>query len=134
MMQANELRIGNLIRHNQNAFLHDHLKGKPRIVDLAILTNMVKDKGYFYEPIPLTVEILEACGFKVDINLKSQLYISYGGEFGLDTFLLWDGELFLSHEGYYVQVSLAHIKYLHQLQNLYYSLVGEDLKIDIQSL
>lgn len=74
------------------------------------------------EPIPLTEEILLKCGF--DKFLKgikcSDIYDTYRlGFFQIE-----------NHYGIYVFHGVE-IKHLHQLQNLYFALTGEELKIEL---
>lgn len=89
------------------------------------------DNGYWIncrevEPIPLTAEWLERCGFK-----KGSSYIGIGyhwdgpNEISIveqnvdkeDTYRLYGSEWTIGND----------FKYLHQLQNLYFSLTGEEL-------
>jgi hypothetical protein len=80
------------------------------------------------QPIPLTPEILEKCGFQKDsidfiLPLKhGSLQSPLSGEyvvFGLEV-----NDLFYdAHE--------SDIKYLHQLQNLYFALTCEELQINL---
>jgi len=73
-----------------------------------------------YEPIPLTEDILLKCGFK---GIALPLYLNTGYfEF------VWRKELFLDVEGQWLSIN-CH--YLHQLQNLYFALCGEELKINL---
>lgn len=67
------------------------------------------------EPIPLTEEWLLKFGFE---PLGSSRF-----DFKIFTYYLYDGS-------FYNQSSrLSTIKYVHQLQNLYFALTGEELKI-----
>lgn len=63
------------------------------------------------QPIPLTPEILEKCG------------LLEGGKFAPNEyFSLQDGCLYLEQE-----YTCVDIKYLHQLQNVFFALTGEEL-------
>jgi hypothetical protein len=79
------------------------------------------------KPIPLTPEILEKCGIELkDGNYKIDLSI------GDLYFNENDGISFAVTVGYeYSETQMEHIKYLHQLQNLYFSLEGEELKVTL---
>lgn len=112
MIQANELRIGNWVK---DSFGY-----------LVIGVNAKVEFASAYEPITLTPEILEKCGFD---DFKSNVY-------GNDEYI----ELDLDGDIYNVFIKqinidetidsiLMHnqIKYLHQLQNLYFALTGEEL-------
>ena len=69
-----------------------------------------------YEPIPLTPEILETCGFVfesgIDYVIKETGFAVYFD----------DGNCELANHDYPV-----HIKHLHQLQNLFFALTGTEL-------
>ncbi|OJX63079.1 hypothetical protein [Dysgonomonas sp. 37-18] len=77
--------------------------------------------------IPLTEDILLKAGFKrnkfgIDPYNSSDGWLNYS--FGLT---IWnDGRLFYGWIGGNIEV-----KYLHQLQNLFKSLTGNDLKIEV---
>jgi hypothetical protein len=107
MVQANELRIGNWITDD---------KGIPFKVD--------EIRHWYYsdaEPIPLTPEILEKCGFE-----REGLQCDY---------TLGDVDLYESGNGYRFGISgyvMQHeIGSLHQLQNLNYALTGVELTINL---
>jgi hypothetical protein len=117
MIQANELRIGNWVLVN----------GKP--VTIQILNgNLTPHKEL--EPIPLTLEILEKANL---INITDS-----------SCFTNKDNSVtvFKGSQGYYVcwedagrESSISIIgkpfHYVHQLQNLYFALTGEELKIEL---
>ena len=148
MIDPKELRIGNMIhlRHKQSApdewCVHEvtvlgiHENGiqfkKPSgvnslIVDLDML-----------DPIPITPEWLERLGFekhdgrsyRIDLAAKTNVYRSY---FIIHT-CTWiaTGDTpfdFYSIDGNYGEISMARFSCVHQLQNLYFALTGEELKI-----
>ncbi len=86
-----------------------------------------------FEPIPLTPELLEKCGFELDY--APQLPEVIKGNFVMNFMGINDNsdniELSRNYSGtasYHLDVC---IKYLHQLQNLYFSLTSTELKIEI---
>lgn len=114
MIQANELRIG-------NCFLNPNTGKVIRCTceDISDIQNGYKTRL----PIPLTPEILEKCGFK---HTWGDIYELEDG-FGVYASL---------RNGWMVSQSrdISNIKgadYLHQLQNLYFALTGEELKIKL---
>ena len=116
MIQSTELRIGNYC-------LED---GKMYQVTLADFYNMHKDDGANrLQPIPLTEEILLRCGAENLIN-------SATGRTSFDI-----GSLMFENEegGFCVFGSEWTIGkpfyYLHQLQNLYFSLTGNELQVNL---
>ena len=108
MIAASELRIGNSVL--------DPI-GLPKEVSLEVLKNI--SKGLVYEPIPLSPEILEKCGFKKQlIKGKTDKYWFEKGEISYNEI----------HEKFWYHGVLENSpKYLHQLQNLYFSLTGGEL-------
>jgi len=116
-MKANELRIDNWVISKDGR----HIQMNRIMLGVVPLLS----------PIPLTPEVLEKCGFVP--NAIGQLAIEV---LGIDTHL----ELITINDGYcYVNlnqvnefgnsqnVAINRIQYLHQLQNLYFALTGEEL-------
>lgn len=154
MINANELRIGNWVD-----FCYKH-KGEYKrrscqVISIEEKKVVVLDKGVslvdeFY-PIPLTPEILEACGFRLDS--ESQYRCAYNGITRLDKVYaesIFSGDdpnlhidCIMDAEGKEVRrigvngfVYLGmygnagtpvDLKYLHQLQNCYYFLTNKEL-------
>lgn len=127
MIKASELRIGNRVRFiNQSIIVH---AGTIEDCDRANKS----DAPYQYEPIPLTPEILEKAGFERWAYLGDNKY----------EFLICKARtLICYHEGNIRECSLyqdskmidlpaSKVQYLHQLQNLYFALTGEELKIEL---
>lgn len=122
MIKANEIRVGN--------WLNDPRQYNPKFFPKT-------DNGYFkatardiqyaeeFEPIPLTEEILLKCGFEYVEEVFSycckfhNIYISTIGEFIFAPFCTNDSDC------------LVKIKYLHQLQNLYFALTGQELEVNL---
>lgn len=76
------------------------------------------------EPIPLTEELLLKCGFDENMVLSTiEGEIRYYG----------DGDINIGGEDSCTlgMVYIAKCKYLHQLQNLYFALTGEELEIHL---
>jgi len=134
MIQVNELKIGNLVYYNGNhkeVGIVTSLQPKfyPKYCetskDIFIGLNQRHDIVYNVkdiQPIPLTEEWLLKCGFeRVENNWKVLDNIVFK--------LSWERlaglVLVLENES----IFLAHINYLHQLQNLYFALTGEELQI-----
>lgn len=107
MIQANELRIGNLVMYN----------GYYRQIVSLNLGTEVNAK-----PIELTEEILLKCGF-----IKDE-FDQWGNDSRLGFFQAEDFEGYLMIWGDSV---IRHCEHLHQLQNLYFALTGKELKIKL---
>lgn len=140
MIQANELRIGNLIKLSP---LYDSLNTHS---DYSIVNGI--DKSYcflrtnmtvkwkFVEPIPLTEERMLKFGFEKTVSIigKSETeYIDYRMKYFV-CFLLPDGkglevEFWAKHNTINERGYITNIQYVHQLQNLYFALTGTELTI-----
>ena len=119
MIQANELRIGNLLNY-------DTAEGDVVIAtidwqDLQWATEDPKGFNLVHSPIPLTEEWLVKFGF---FEIKPLVLIKRGLLFR-DNIKNPCSELTLEvGNGFRVTV-----QYLHQLQNLYFAITGEELEI-----
>lgn len=128
-MKANELRIGNYVYHN--IYGEKQVLKITNITDYAVNLDIsngdVSDQIDLdeIEPIPLTEELLEKCGFtKVGSNYEKDWLL-------LHTHLERQTFDFLLYESSSGKLKATPILYLHQLQNLYFALTGEELKIDL---
>ena len=134
-MEANELRIGNIIcslgqRHENGRMLEWINYEIP--VDLEVLQNIIsKNTDFEYSPIPLTEEWLLKFGFVkgkgaffIEV-LKTEFYFrdSYTGGY------YWG---FISNSDWNMceLTDVRPVNYVHQLQNLYFALTGEELTIN----
>ena len=123
MIQPTELRIGNYIEYDGNYYKIDSLsRGLPTLNTLAFGIGVVDYNNI--NPIPLTEEILIKCGFKrihqskfraVDIHIFCYLHETMNGDWILDI----DGR------------TISVVKSLHQLQNLYHAITGNELEINL---
>jgi hypothetical protein len=115
IMKAQELRIGNLL-YNDNVVV---------TIDARTIFDIWDDAGLKkYNPIPLTEEWLYKTNHILDTTnnwfYKLQMYEEYMiRKCGNGWLLFLDG---VSENKFSVEVF-----YLHQLQNLYYALTGEEL-------
>ena len=112
-MEARELRIGNWVfvkevdlDNGNDIFVPIKIKGNDiRFIEIR------NDGGTAHFPIPITTEILLKCGLlKNNIgiwNNGDSIYFSYGFE------------------------KDVKLEYLHQLQNLYFALTGEELEVNL---
>lgn len=117
MIKASELRIGN------------YVQGITSRVKYKIDINNLKDVDAF-KGIPLTNEILEKVGFVKGKPQSSGFYGYSNGVVMLDndfSLSLFDGRMDDPETKEYC----PEIKYLHQLQNLYFALIGEELNVKI---
>ena len=127
-MKQNEIRVGN--------WLID-----PRAYDKELNKKFgVDDSPYFkvtardiqfaeeYKPIPLTEEILLKCGWG-----KGEYYSEYIDNVSLKQEVLGYN---VNAKMLYIEtnadiIEINHIHYLHQLQNLYFALTGQELEVNL---
>ena len=131
-MKANELRIGNLVDlGNRIAKIIEISNLSCVVVDLEETQDTIED----YErtkPIPLTEEWLYKFGFE-DIDKSDNDYITYT-DLNHDYYLQIDvrrkdGKYSILDNSFddLRDFSMVDISYVHQLQNLYFALTGEEL-------
>lgn len=132
MIKANELRLDNWVFELGVDYIHehpvpDHEDKTPVMVDLIVMNNIINHDGTTrmpcYDPIPITPEILEKAGFV----RESGAYIIQLDDSGNHLSFVKNDNGF---------VCLSHmlnnvLKYLHQLQNLYFALCGSELNINL---
>ena len=122
-MEAKELRIGNWIKCTKNNCLN---KKGDFIIDEYEMVKILEHGQQFLEPIPLTYEWLLKFGFE-----WCNEYDSYKKEAEEKTYYvtLWRSgfiELFIKENNFCS--GTIPFKHVHQLQNLYFALTGEELK------
>lgn len=132
-LSASELRIGNIINYRNFNDIELHWK------DLREFDIKPKDVlSRIYQPIPLTEEWLLNFGFehvkdskaignvfKIDL-LKNYSYLKICNKGNKHCVV---GVFYLKTSNNSFALTEAVIKYVHQLQNLYFALTGEELKI-----
>lgn len=141
-MKEKELRIGNILHlsdewYKQNPLLYN----TPKIItvdsidyDSMIGTSMYFINGYdirLLSTIPLTEEWLRNFGF--EITYKSDFRLKYDhpcNYIGFDFSKTGDIEM----EGFRFYGQYIKIKYVHELQNLYYTLTKEELVLAVSPI
>lgn len=121
MINANELRIGNIIRDEH---------GTVHIIDKYDFIEELTIYGFNFEkcnPIPLTEEWLLKFGFEN----KNEYFdiVTYSNEICIS---LKDEEFSLYiriDEDSYYSFEWTKINFVHQLQNLYFALTGKELEL-----
>ena len=117
-MKANELRIGNYLNLDYPISQGSQLIRVSENTILQIYRYEIAGNNHKFIPIPLTKEWLLKFGFEKKIT--SDVFPT----FFKNKINVNDRVVYVSEYGF-----LNHIKNVHQLQNLYYALTGEELTI-----
>lgn len=125
-MEAKELRIGNYIQFNDTPIANGVYSVMAIKDDLIVAENGGAAYLNEVEPIPITVEWLHRFGFEKVSYYRLGLTLS--GFIGLTSNSIDEKELIVSLSGdSHCRDYGFDVKYVHQLQNLYFSLTGEDI-------
>ena len=122
-MKANELRLNNLVLVNGITYKVLSIEQDGVLVEpLKDSNNMCYDfENYKLEPIPLTEEWLLQFGLVRNEVDRKRFYIC-----GVDLYVFNSEKIIFNPSS--ASLSL-YIKHVHTLQNLYFALTGEELKI-----
>lgn len=124
-MKANEFRKGNLISFNGNISI---------ILELSsnCMFRMLNDIGYVRKeyrdlsPIPLTEEWLVKFGFRK--QTEEAKGIAVWEEFYIGNFSIGNHGIGLTPFVFHCDSGVTQLYYVHQLQNLYFALIGTELE------
>lgn len=145
-MKATELRIGNWVQLNQ---FYDETGPLHRI--FVEVKEIKKERGYtteyvvshvngttafddkFLAPIPLTEERLLKFGFEIHSDYSFRNFILPKNNFGVSQWMENKPVVGFEETGaFYWSYGFRKIEYVHQLQNLFHALTGEELTITEQ--
>ena len=120
-MKANELRIGNWVLYEGKAeklydFEHDLSLVSFETSPTGTWSPAINHSGIF--PIPLTEEWLLRLGIQFGFDFAEVFSVRMEDNGGLTVEQYSEGRF-----------ELPHIKYVHQLQNLYFALTGQELEV-----
>ena len=122
-LEANELRIGNLVDFNGQIETVYQIRNSGVTFYRGKTKKSVVMQSYVWDaikPIPLLEEWLLKFGFEKDLDGFYRKKANY-----LIEVLFHDNGIIVTNQS----VSLKHIEHIHQLQNLYFALTGEELII-----
>lgn len=122
MIQANELRVGNWVIYNGKAYQIDTISPELPILDADFGVGVVDYNNI--HGIELTPEILEKCGFDIDLSNNKICLLDLVSRCHYE-----NGNISLHFYTSFIKQE-TNIYYLHQLQNLYFSLTNNELTWD----
>lgn len=132
MIQANELRIGNYVYdpiNKENVKLVAIEQGN-RPITLGSKGTSSFSGFDCLKPIELTEDILLKCGFKVLENQPRKWFKIKTKKRGISLEICFSSKRIVLNNGYDF-IDLLYVKYLHQLQNLYFALTNQELTINL---
>lgn len=135
-MKNTELRVGNLIQYNEGdvcKVVGIHKFG----IDVEFPEEFTYMEYDQFSPIPLTEEWLLNFGFAKGFNTLFKQINSFGRQVtvsiefnGMDDIAIWttenDGTEDETNSTFNIESNLKHV---HQLQNLHFALLGEELNL-----
>jgi len=136
-MKATELRIGNNVSVEKDSFvvtgINQMFNDEPYEIQLKGSDDLFQDVGIEdINPIPLTKEWItklggnlypDGCYLSVT-NLKAELHFDFYDR---------TDEIVTTLKSSFSDLILDRIYFVHQLQNLYFALTGEELHLESQS-
>lgn len=135
MININELRIGNLV---STSFKDDVLwimgvrtqKVKNDYFELVFLSDEISYLPTHIEPIPISKEYLDKFGFTY---IFDNIYCNSTEKVHFDIRKVIFDETDITNNGWYLcideEIHYQKIKFIHQLQNIYFLLTGTELSI-----
>jgi hypothetical protein len=132
-MKANELRVGNWVKFEGNFYQINSINDNDTVELMG--------GGYWHlpgryhiryiKPIKLTEKWLINANMKLVGKFSNQRYLRVKKhKFDISQITFSPVERLVRLEsGYKESILIPHIKYVHQLQNLYFALTGKELKL-----
>jgi hypothetical protein len=122
MVNVNELRMGNWVY----ALSPVTIKDEPKQIEIDSFPF-----AQFYKPILLTPEILEKCGFVKQPSSDNVVDLYFYGTNPINGDFLITLNWVRERQFPFYQNRTFELKSLHQLQNLYFALTGDELEINL---
>lgn len=127
MVQATELRIGNWVRrlNETNLLKVEMIDSSGNIKFFGLDEHLFDLEESGIKPVSLTTEILYNSGFEV-YHDNPRLEFFYVNKAGYYPFFIYS-----DREGNFYHNENLELKYLHQLQNLFFALTGNELPVSL---
>ncbi|MDV3750638.1 hypothetical protein CMU19_04425 [Elizabethkingia anophelis] len=119
-MKASELRIGNYLKHSELSDIIKVIAVGKDYIHILFNNETLYESIKWFTPIPLTEEWLLKFGFILKSNVDGEYYEKNG----VRVLILRSDVI----QFYFGNPSTKE-KYVHELQNLYFALTGEELTI-----
>lgn len=133
MIKAGDLRLGNRVHSPTHNLLYCTVCGILPDSSIVLLRE-VSTYDHFdnIEPVPISPSLLKRCGFGFTVSESTSYFTPVGEKLRIE----FDQELIcgLALETWDRRIPipiLTEVKYLHQLQNFYYSHTGNELEIKL---
>lgn len=135
MIDVKELRVGNLFQDEDNTPCY--FAGAWQRADGWIVRDSANNtyKPSVVYPIPLSAEVLEACGF-TPTNDKPYIDQDAWSIGESRSRLIFSGDRVhkLLSNGHYLAIVAYDVMYLHQLQNIVHALSGDELTFNLDKV
>ena len=123
MVQANELRLGNWV-HLIDDDINDPIKITLPYLEIC---NQTPEK---FNPIPLTPELLEKCGFEKNEELRYSNVAYFKKKDFTITQVRDSWEVSYGLFGSMALICKSHLS-LHRLQNIFFALLNKELEVNL---
>lgn len=133
MIDVKELRIGNWVGCDEDIYIVNGIWNE----GVVCLTMKDNDPHNIHpsnlQPIPLTSEILEKCGFVKEFNGTQDIYTLQSGllTYSIATTQIKDKEMSLWCDNAFAGCIDIKVQFLHDLQNIIYSTSKTELNIQL---
>lgn len=125
-MKQSDLRVGNLVKYDGLVWAVNAFNWSKIYLDEIKTRNRCwVDHVDFIEPIVITPEWFEQAGFS---NSDGVWWVQYHMENWGMQLIYFNNECIVRHGFMGDFTEITNLKYIHQLQNLYFALTGKELK------
>jgi len=136
-LQASELRIGNLVKHDGKigavCVIYEDAINFTDETSLVGWYTLEFDSETELKPIPLTEDWLLRMGFEISPDELQDSWEGVSWQYKIHDFYMLSNPVFYfayNHDNHIEYFTDDAMEYVHQLQNLFYALVGEELTIN----
>lgn len=130
MVEIGGLRVGSYLKYSKSTVLKEEFHNRAcKLSDNDLIFILQHSDNIIYEELPLSKKVLIGCGFAADNYGIFYIKLNSGNHLWIKKFMgTW--QICVGQELDNLR-QIACIKYLHQLQNIFYSLTQKELVIDL---